>query len=286
MLCVNRHANRHSAITINGRICKKRNLASDGGYSKTELLGLAKVEIGHLPFKKMNKMQLAVILSMTKAAREVQRRWLHKRDQHRESALLVNTCDPISLEPLDANPACVWRFQRARDKVVGYNLSSIATCVLRTGKFVEPESRLPLSVRDVIRLDSQISKQGITAPSLVAAQKSKAFYSELEFFELGVFDLCRCVTGLIGEIFDILENWQGIDHTAETIEAIDTRLNEISGLLHQMAGVNNEDAKQTVLTGITFLKGPPNRNTPPQGGCLAYTISMLHSMSAALHVPG
>ncbi|CAM9335134.1 unnamed protein product [Heterosigma akashiwo] len=186
--------------------------------------------------------------------------------------------DPITLGSLDKHKFIFFRQLPGGDYVhVEYNLSSLIDYFLKSGDFVEPESRIEFTDEDLLRLDLQAKMAGFQKPSVYEAKKNPAKFEKERQEQALLTGLERCAGDTISSMMAVVENMSSED--GQIILLADL-LPSFLNYYEKMKHLDGEHAKQSMLHYKLYLKGPPNKPTQDKNGLLPMVISFLDEITA------
>lgn len=104
---------------------------------------------------------------------------LEKRVKRKCVRREINKIDPIMLEPVKKN---AFFFIRPNGTVVAFNIDSLVDYLLFTGEFNDPETRIPFSDKDLMKIDTLAESFGLKRKSVYQAKLNAAqLYADLHF---------------------------------------------------------------------------------------------------------
>ncbi|KAH9261383.1 hypothetical protein BASA81_000015 [Batrachochytrium salamandrivorans] len=176
------------------------------------------------------------------------------------TATSASVC-PITLEEIP--PELEFSFERSGNAQhqIRFHASSLIDYMLTSGDYCDPESRVPFSHHDLVRLDE--IGQRLAKPSVL--QGKHAFcQSEAKFRQDAMFGLERVCGELVGQMFDRVEQVGsgGLAMDEACVEMDAMLLPDLADCLAQLMVADSAFAEQSVVTFECFLLGPPSRPVP------------------------
>ncbi|TFJ80433.1 hypothetical protein NSK_008174 [Nannochloropsis salina CCMP1776] len=194
--------------------------------------------------------------------------------------LLTALATPSSSSSAHRDP--IFRYQRPNGSAVSYRVSSLVDYLLATGKFEEPETRLPFTDADLKTLDSLARRAYLGRKSVWEAKyRGREQYTEMNFRRDALMGLERCAGELVTEMLLLVEESDEPEE-AEMRLAL-TLFPLLTDLYRQMLegegdsgqGGKGEWARQCLGHWQEFMRGPPNCRTPDRFGLLSIILGFL-----------
>lgn len=175
------------------------------------------------------------------------------------------TFDPIMRCPLGKH---VYEFMRPNGTCSRFNVESLVDYLLATGDFTDPESRLPFSDEDLLKIDKSAEKARLKKKSVFAAKttpENKALYADLTFRRDALLGLERCAGEVVTEMLFTVEE---CDPDEAEMRLLMREFPSFAEYYGQLREADPDFAKQSMAAWKIFLKGPPNRPTNDEYGLL------------------
>lgn len=185
--------------------------------------------------------------------------------------------DPIMLLPLPKDPRRVFEFTRPNGKVVRFAVDTLVDYLLSSGRFEDPESRLPFSDQDLARLDSQAKAVELNRPSVLAAKSNSMDWERKRFIEAAVSALDRCVGQVLARMMYLIET-PTLSPMEARMEMVYRCLPEIFDYYAQMREFDADSADACLSLGLAFLRGPRNRPTEDPHNLLDFATSTINKI--------
>jgi hypothetical protein len=181
--------------------------------------------------------------------------------------------DPILLTRIRKN-SLIFEFKR-NSQVIIYRASSLIDFILATGIVSEPETRIPFTHDDVVRLDqlgSQLGKE-----SILDAMKTTR-YKEMKETHDALDGVERLAGANIYAILRLLEKAKNMDETQ--LQLVTKLLPELKHHVSLMFQTDPEGALMATNHLRNFLVGPPNRPTRDPTQLLQFVLTSYDDMVA------
>lgn len=168
---------------------------------------------------------------------------------------------PITLEEIP--PESEFLFERSGNAQhqIRFHASSLIDYMLASGDYCDPESRVPFSHNDLVRLDA--IGQRLAKPSVLHG-KHAFCQSEARFRQDAMFGLERVCGDLVGQMFDCVEQVASgglaMEEACAEMEAL--LLPDLADCLAQLMVADYAFAEQSAATFECFLRGPRSRPVP------------------------
>ena len=146
---------------------------------------------------------------------------------------------------------------RPNGKAIQYNVKSLASYMLISGNFCEPETRIEFSDDDLKRIDEMASKYKLG--SVLKAKSSPQRFMDQQFQRDALLGLERCCGELVVEMLQVIE--EETDAEEGEMRLLMSIFPLFSDLFRQIHAEDREYAAQCLEHFTTFLNGPPNRPT-------------------------
>jgi hypothetical protein len=166
--------------------------------------------------------------------------------------------DPITFEALEGKNT-VFQFTRPNGKVVQYNVKTLASYMLHTGNFCEPETRIAFSDDDLKRVDGMTSVIGLKIGSVLEAKRKPQQFMDMHFRRDALLGLEGCCGELVVEMLQVIE--EESDFEEGEMRLLMSIFPLFGDLFRQIQAEDPEYAKQSLEHFTAFLNGPPNRRT-------------------------
>lgn len=185
--------------------------------------------------------------------------------------------DPIMLDRRRCDSA-TFQFRRPNGLIVRYNARSLATYLLTSGNFFEPETRIEFTDSDLKRLDTQIRALGLSLGSVYDAKskpesKQQQQIKDSRFKQDALIGLERCCGEIVVEMLKLVEN--DCDEEVAQIMLLTVLFPQFADLCMQMRASDPKFALSTIRNFQIWLKGPPNRPTEDNHGLLQVCIDAM-----------
>jgi hypothetical protein len=185
--------------------------------------------------------------------------------------------DPIMLDRRRCDSA-TFQFRRPNGLIVRYNARSLATYLLTSGNFFEPETRIEFTDSDLKRLDTQIRALGMSLGSVYDAKskpesKQQQQIKDSRFKQDALIGLERCCGEIVVEMLKLVEN--DCDEEVAQIMLLTVLFPQFADLCMQMRASDPKFALSTIRNFQIWLKGPPNRPTEDKHGLLQVCIDAM-----------
>jgi hypothetical protein len=182
--------------------------------------------------------------------------------------------DPILLTRIRKN-SLTFEFKRGGhdNTVVIYRASSLIDFILATGILSEPETRIPFTQQDLLRLDElglQLGKESI----LEATQSSR--YKEMKERHDALDGVERLAGANIYAILRLLEKSKNMDESQ--LQLVTKLLPELKHHVALMFQTDPEGALISTNHLRTFLLGPPNRPTRDPSKLMDFVLASFDDM--------
>ncbi|KAM3573596.1 hypothetical protein VYU27_004442 [Nannochloropsis oceanica] len=172
----------------------------------------------------------------------------------------------------------IFRFLRPNGSTVSYRVASLIDYLLATGKFEEPETRLPFTDTDLETLDRLGREGGLDRRSVWRAKHYDGEkYTEMRFRRDALMGLERFAGELVTEMLQLVEEEE--DAEEGEMRLVLTLFPLLSDLYRQMeeggreGGDDGEWARQCLGHWQDFMRGPPNRRTRDRFGFLGIVLA-------------
>jgi len=187
----------------------------------------------------------------------------------------INKIDPIMLDYIGKQPT--FRFIRPNGTVVKFVVESLVDYLLVSGDFKDPETRLPFTDDDLLRLDVAAKKAGLKKASVYEAKHNVQYFLDARFRADALEGLERCAGEVIADILDIIENMDPDD------AHLRLAMREFPSFVDYYQQLNEADptyAKKCIAHWVLFLKGPPNKPNRNYFGLIDVVVAFLHRCAA------
>mmetsp|Transcript_3955 Transcript_3955/g.6186 ORF Transcript_3955/g.6186 Transcript_3955/m.6186 type:complete len:295 (+) Transcript_3955:64-948(+) len=189
--------------------------------------------------------------------------------------------DPIMREPLGKN---VYTFIRPNGTCAQFNVESLVDYLLCTGDFIDPESRLPFSDKDLMEIDNIAQKADLKKSSVLAAKRDSAqLYADRNFVRDALQGLERCTGEVVAEMLNIVEE---CDPEEAEMRLLMREFPMFADLYRQICAADATFAKQCMRSWQLYLRGPPNRPVIDEYGLLQDVLQFLRCLEIHEGQPG
>ena len=185
--------------------------------------------------------------------------------------------DPITLDELGNN---IFTFITPHGHDIKYNIESLVQYIDSSGDFRDPVSRYPFSSDDIMNIDQKINdNEDLThLPSLKNIRENSHQYCVQKQKKEECQNLEACLGELVVEMLDIIESPSMGPRTTEVAEMrMYALLSEFDAPFKLLKSIDIEQARQSLLTWLVFLRGPAKRPTKVKGprGSLKSAVNFL-----------
>jgi hypothetical protein len=189
----------------------------------------------------------------------------HRRPSHR---------DPITLEPIGE---CQFIFVRPNGSAIRYNVGSLIDYIIASGDITEPESRIPFSYDDLLRMDSEARKHGLCKLSVVdaASANNADRYAEMQSNRDLVTGLDSCAGEVVSQILLMVESPSSTSNQTRLLSELFPQLYD---WIRQLVRADPAAAVQCRNQYKILIEGPPNRPTQDKSGLKSVVLRFLDNM--------
>ena len=181
--------------------------------------------------------------------------------------------DPITLEPYGKY---TFTFETPGGNKIKYNLHSVTTYFLHTGKFIDPVSRVQWSEKDIADLQEMVLYFGIEFPNILSRMRSKSLdETKNKENKSYLLSLEAALGQIIADILKIVES--NYNH-ANLDEDMCLLFSQFEPPFVEMKELDIEIAHQNLLSWTLFLSGPKVKPTKSKRGRLSNAIKFLEGL--------
>lgn len=226
-------------------------------YTVPKLKEILKIN-GCVKYSKMSKRELTMYLIMLNACRYIQNVYIKKRIKY------VNDHDPITLEPIIEYTKCIIynRIIKINNEYycTRYILNRYADYILSTGDINDIYLRVPLSLKDICKIDMQLLNNGLNYPRLkvILSKKPINSYEYLMGLERQLNDHVTIIRDFCtGELY--LDNNDSVENQSDNLTMTylqSTYFEDIRYIVNRIRDVDIEYAQFVINDIIEYIKNP------------------------------
>jgi len=201
-----------------------------------------------------------------------------RREERKHQKKQEDIVDPITMEPI-VGPA--YLYIRPNGSNIHFDAETLADYILKTGDFRDPTTRIDFSQDDLKRPDNTLIKAGVKRESTMEAMLDSNRWQRNKVVENEVLALERFISELVSDIYHLIEqvNECNVDAGLAEEDFLDEMLPEFQLNFELLKRADPSVSKQCMEHYMSFLKGPPNKETGNREGFRNFVIRILRFLS-------